>query len=139
FSLCPLIDNPMAHSPAAVLPFRVRAANELTPRPVVWLWSNWLPQGKLAILDGDPGGGKSFLALDLCARLSTGQAMPDGTPGPGRSNSLILNAEDGAEDTINHRLGALGADMGRVFVVERNDMEWTEPVRLPSQIGGLEQ
>ncbi len=118
---------------------RVRAASELMPRSVDWLWSSWLPQGKLAILDGDPGLGKSLITLDLCARLSTGRPMPDGSPGPGPVNTLVLNAEDGAEDTINQRLEALGADRDRVFVVDRDEMDWTEPVRLPSQIGALEK
>src|SRR5262249_36293309 len=88
----------------------------------------------------DPGLGKSLITLDLCARLSTGRPMPDGSPGPGEPvNCLILNAEDGVEDTINHRLEALGADRDRVFVVEREEIDWAEPTRLPSQLGALEQ
>ena len=49
---------------------------------VSWLWDQRLALGKLAILDGDPGLGKSLVALDLCARLSTGRPMPDGSPSP---------------------------------------------------------
>src|SRR5437762_3142182 len=93
--------------------------SQLTPRPVSWLWPGRLALGKLAILDGDPGLGKSLLALDLCARLSTGRPMPDGSAGPGVCNSLILNAEAGAADTIRPRLQALGADLERVFVLEQ--------------------
>jgi hypothetical protein len=122
------------------MPLRVRSAGTLTFREVSWLWQHWLADGKLAILDGDPGLGKSLITLDLCARLSTGRAMPDGSHGPGTPvNCLILNAEDGAEDTINHRLQALGADRDRVFVVERAEIDWAEPIRLPSQIGALEE
>jgi hypothetical protein len=87
-----------------------RPISQLTPRPVTWLWLNQLALGKLAILDGDPGLGKSLLTLDLCARLSTGRPFPDGSPGPGVSNALVLNAEDSAADTIRPRLQALGAD-----------------------------
>src|SRR6266481_4702369 len=120
-------------------PVRVRPVSEFVCGSVEWLWSNWLPQGKLVILDGDPGLGKSLITLDLCARLSTGRSMPDGSPGPGPMNTLVLNAEDGAEDTINQRLQALGADRKRVFVVERDELDWTEPIRLPSQIDALAQ
>lgn len=93
----------------AVVPF-----SQLTPRAVEWLWLNHLGFGKLAMLDGDPDQGKSFLALDLCARLSTGRPMPDGSPGPGVVPSLILQDEDSAEDTARPRLQALGADLSHV-------------------------
>ncbi len=118
---------------------RVRAASQLEQRPVVWLWPGWLPEGKLALLDGDPGLGKSMLTLDLCARLSTGRPMPDGYPGPGKVPSLVLNAEDGAEDTIRNRLDAFGADKDLVFVVDQPENDWSGPVRLPSQWTSLDQ
>ena len=72
--------------------------------------------GQLAMLDGDSVEGKSLISLDLCARLSTGRPMPDGSPGPGVVPSLIVQAEDGAEDTVIPRLKALGADMERIFI-----------------------
>src|SRR5262249_9089245 len=50
-------------------------------RPVSWLWLYRLARGKLAIFDGDPGLGKSLVTLDLCARVTTGRAFPDGRPG----------------------------------------------------------
>jgi RecA-family ATPase len=118
---------------------RVRAASQLEPRPVAWLWPGWLPEGKLALLDGDPGVGKSMLTLDLCARLSTGRPMPDGNNGSGRVPSLVLNAEDGAEDTIKNRLDAFGADKDLVFVVDQPENDWVSPVRLPSQWEALDQ
>src|SRR3954451_19327422 len=98
---------------------QVQSISQLAVRPVSWLWPGRLARGKLAILDGDPGLGKSLLALDLCARLSTGSPFPDGGTGPGPACSLVLNAEDGAEDTIRPRLAALGADLDRVFVWDR--------------------
>ena len=51
-------------------------------RPVEWLWPGWIALGKLTVLDGDPGMGKSTLLLDLAARLSRDGLMPDGTVGP---------------------------------------------------------
>src|SRR5207249_502452 len=95
--------------------------------------------GKLAMLDGDPGLGKSLVALDLCARLSTGRPLPDGTPSPGPANAIILNGEDSAADTIVPRLQALGADLGRVFVLEPEDDDPHELLRLPSGTGQLER
>jgi putative DNA primase/helicase len=118
---------------------RVRVASQLEPRELAWFWTAWLGEGKLAMLDGDPGLGKSLVTLDLCARLSTGNLMPDGSPGPGTHNSLVLNAEDGAEDTINQRLSAMGADRDRVFVVDRPESDWADSVRLPSQCEALDQ
>jgi hypothetical protein len=52
------------------------AVSGLESRPIDWLWPGWLALGKLALLDGDPGLGKSLVALDLSARLSTGRARP---------------------------------------------------------------
>src|SRR5438477_11172747 len=63
----------------------LRPASQIVARPVAWLWLGRLALGKLAMLDGDPGAGKSLVTLDLCARLSTGQPFPDGSLGPGLS------------------------------------------------------
>src|SRR5205807_7687569 len=93
----------------------------LSPRDITWLWPFRLGEGKLSVLEGDPGLGKSLLALDLCARLSTGRPWPDGKPGPGPAASIYLSGEDGDEDTIVPRLLALGADLGRVHVRRRLD------------------
>jgi hypothetical protein len=90
----------------AIVPF-----SQLMPRTVTWLWLYHLGFGKLAMLDGDPDQGKSYIALDICARLSTGRPMPDGSPGPGVVPSLILQDEDSAEDTTRPRLEALGANL----------------------------
>jgi hypothetical protein len=83
---------------------------------VTWFWPGRLALGKLAILEGDPGLGKSLFALDLCARLSTGRPLPDGSIGPGTGQAVLLNGEDGPEDTVRPRLEALGADLDRVFL-----------------------
>jgi len=114
-----------------------RPASQLTARPLAFLWQNRLPIGKLAILDGDPGLGKSLVSLDLCARLSTGRPFPDGTPSPGPANCIALNGEDGDADTLAPRLQALGADLNRVFVSETDSDAL--PLRLPSQIAALDQ
>ena len=80
------------------------------PRTVRWLWEPYLPRGKLALLDGDPGLGKSLVTLDLCARLSTGRPWPDGSAGPGPANSLVLNGEDDAAERVPPPQIAHGAE-----------------------------
>jgi hypothetical protein len=106
---------------------------------VSWLWEWRLGLGKLAVLEGDPGLGKSFLTLDLCARLSTGRPFPDGSAGPGAASCLVFNAEDSAQDTILPRLAALGADMDRVFLPHHEGRGLRPSLRIPSGVGALEE
>src|SRR5712671_2704953 len=110
----------------------IKPANQVVAQPVSWLWPDRIPLGKLVLLDGDPDLGKSLILLDLCARLSTGRPFPDGRPGTGPANALVLSAEDNAADTIVPRLARLGADPERVFVWqrERDDEPW--PWRFPA-------
>src|SRR5436305_13768242 len=82
--------------------------------PVRWLWGPYLPRGKLALLDGDPGVGKSLITVDLAARLSRGGPLPDGTPAGRPHLTLLLSAEDGAAATTRPRGEAAGAGLDRV-------------------------
>ena len=115
---------------------RLVAASDLDSRPLTWLWPGRMALGKLAILDGDPGLGKSLLALDLCARLSTCRPLPDGSPLSSPASSIIFNAEDAARDTIIPRLRALGADLSRVFILNLDDDP--DLLGLPGQTTQLE-
>ena len=83
---------------------------------VTWLWPGRLPLGKLVVLDGDPGVGKSTITAAITATVSTGSTWPDGAQCP-IGNVLILSAEDGLGDTIKPRLEAAGADPGRVHAL----------------------
>jgi hypothetical protein len=107
-------------------------ADRVADEPVSWLWPNVIPLGKLVILDGDPDVGKSLIALDLCARLSTGRPFPDGQPSPGPCNALVLSAEDKASDTIVPRLRQLGADLSRIAVWQNDTGDEAWPWRLPT-------
>jgi hypothetical protein len=102
-----------------------------TPAAVDWLWKPWLPAGKLCLLDGDPGQGKSFVTLDLAARLSRGDPFPDGQPGPGPAATLLVSCEDGMDDTVLPRLAALGADLRRVKGYQGRLNAAGKPVRVP--------
>ena len=119
---------------------RARPVSQLVIRTIAFLWQGRLPFGKLAILDGDPGLGKSFVALDLCARLSSGRPFPDGSssPLPGPANCVYFNGEDGDDDTTGPRLQALGADLERVFVLDQSDEDIGQPLSLPSQAAALD-
>jgi putative DNA primase/helicase len=93
-------------------PVLVRLA-DVQPEPVTWIWPGRVAAGKLALLVGDPGLGKSWISLDIAARLSTGRAWPDAGSAPAGS-VLLLSAEDGLADTIRPRLDALGGDATQV-------------------------
>jgi len=95
---------------------RVVRLADVTPERVRWLWPGRLPLGKLVVLDGDPGVGKSALTLDWAARVSTGSPWPDRAPCP-QGDVLLLSAEDGLADTIRPRLDAAGADPARVHAL----------------------
>lgn len=99
---------------------RITRFSDVQPEEVRWLWPGYLPLGKLTVLDGDPGNGKSTLTCDLAARLSSGRAMPDGGASDrgGPAGVVLLSAEDGPADTIRPRLDAAGADVRRVALLE---------------------
>jgi hypothetical protein len=114
----------------------ITSADRIVAQPVSWLWPGRIPLGKLVLLDGNPDLGKSLLALDWCARLSSGRAFPDSEVSSGPASALVLSAEDAAGDTIVPRLDALGADLSRVFVWQGEEEEW--PWRFPGQAKRLE-
>ena len=128
----------MSAPPCPDRPIPCIAFSQLAPCPLAWLWPSILPRGKLVLLEGDPGLGKSLLALDLCARLTTGRPWPDGSPGPGPANVLVLGAEDGLQDTVLPRLRALQADLDRVFTLHPEDPDAAEPLAFPAHTDRLE-
>jgi len=95
-------------------PVLVRLA-DVAPAPLEWLWPARVPLGKLTLLVGDPGRGKSLLALDVAARVTRGRPWPDAPEAPAPlGNVVLLSAEDDLADTIRPRLDAAGADPQRV-------------------------
>jgi hypothetical protein len=114
------------------------AIGQIQSRSLDWLWPGRLALGKLAILDGDPGLGKSLVTLDLCARLSRGRPFPDNPTAPDWAAALVLNGEDDAADTIRPRLQALDADEQRVFVWHAGDDLDGRLLSLPSDTAVLD-
>src|SRR6266540_7303434 len=101
--------------------------SQIPSRQVAWLWPARIPFGKLTILDGDPGLGRSTPMLDLAARLTAGRALPDEpTPPDEPRRVVLLSAEDAAADTIRPRLEAASAAIDRVYVLSH----------LPDSVGG---
>ncbi|MBY0235035.1 MAG: AAA family ATPase, partial [Burkholderiaceae bacterium] len=90
--------------------------SSLKPEPVSWLWRDWLAQGKLHILAGAPGQGKTTIALAFMATVTSGGYWPDGSRCP-VGNVLMWTGEDDPADTLIPRLMAMGADISRVFFV----------------------
>lgn len=93
--------------------------SDVQSQPVKWLWEGRIPCGKVTLLDGEPGSGKSLLALDLAARVSRGAAMPlhGGTPS-GPADVILFNDDDSLADTVRPRLEAAGADLTRITSVD---------------------
>lgn len=69
--------------------------SNIDPKPVDWLWYPYIPFGKLSVVQGNPGEGKSTFMLNLVALLTTGRSMPDGYKTPGPGVSIYQCAEDG--------------------------------------------
>jgi len=95
-----------------------RIANDIEPRPVRWLWKNTIALGKITVIAGHPGLGKSTLLLDLAARVSTGHSMPLDGEACDAGTVVILSAEDDAADTIVPRLKAAKADCTKIVILD---------------------
>ncbi|MGD9542473.1 AAA family ATPase [Methylocystis sp.] len=91
-------------------------ASTLRPEPVNWLWPGWLARGKMHIIGGQPGTGKTTLAMRMAATTTIGGRWPDGSHSP-LGNVVIWSGEDDPADTLLPRLVASGADVERVFFV----------------------
>src|SRR5439155_8696946 len=107
------IQRPCRVSTAAI----VQRVKDVSAESVSWLWPARIARGKLTLLVGEPGVGKSFVTLDVASRISRGAAWPDRGPAPGAADVVLLSAEDGVADTIRPRLDTLEADVARVHVL----------------------
>lgn len=94
--------------------------DDVQAESISWLWENRIPLGKITLIDGDPGVGKTFFTLDLAARVSSGKPMP-GEDESGQNSPhkvLLLSPEDGIADTIKSRLNGTGANHKNILALE---------------------
>jgi putative DNA primase/helicase len=105
---------------------------DVQPERVSWLWPGRIPVGKLVTLDGDPGLGKSTLALAFAATITTGATWPDGSVCEHTGAVLLMSAEDGLADTIRPRLDAAGADVTNVHAADGVPIDADGTLRPPT-------
>lgn len=110
------VDRDMALTGREMLGVELLRGSNLKPKPINWLWPGWLPQGKLVLLAGAPGTGKTTAALSFAATVTAGGNFPDGSMCPD-GDVLIWSGEDDPTDTLLPRLIAAGANQGRIYFV----------------------
>lgn len=97
---------------------------DVISKEVEWLWYPYIPYGKITIIEGDPGEGKTTLVLKLAAALSRGLPLPcDDDKEYEPIHIIYQTAEDGIEDTIKPRLEKAGADCSMIRVIDETDKE----------------
>ena len=97
--------------------------SSISPKQVDWLWYPYIPYGKITILQGDPGEGKSTFILNIAALLTRGKDMPDGSPCNKAETVIYQCSEDELADTIVPRLLAADADCDKVVYIEDENNE----------------
>lgn len=102
-------------------------ASEITPREVRWLWYPYIPFGKVTLLQGDPGDGKSKLMLSLAALLSKGAPLPfaDEEEHTEPMTVIYQTTEDDADDTVVPRFNAAGGDGDRLIFIKEDEKSLT--------------
>lgn len=132
---------PHRGAPAAEPPeyLHVRRVAADIPRPLVWLWPDYIPLGGLTLLHGAPGTGKSWIALDLAARVSAANPPPDGFEPMPRGPVMLVTPFASSHTTLSPRLTELRADFDdvlRLHSVDRPNGSST-PLRLPKDANHL--
>lgn len=113
---------------------RVACMADVAPETVTWLWFPFIPKGKLTIIEGDGGIGKSWLTCAIASALSYGRGLPTSDPFEAGS-ALFLSAEDGLADTLRPRLDEIGADVSRIYALaEPLTLDATGLLRLESAV-----
>ena len=106
-------------------PLKLISMSEINAEEVQWLWNPYIPLGKLTIIQGDPGEGKTSFILAVIAALTRGDPLPECERAAEPMNVIYQTAEDGLADTIKPRLESAGADCTRVLVIDEGKRELT--------------
>lgn len=100
---------------------RLIRMSDIPTEQVQWLWYPYIPYGKVTIIQGDPGEGKTSFVLAIVALLTNGEMLPEEDTANPPINVIYQSAEDGLADTIKPRLERLRADCSRVLVIDEAD------------------
>jgi len=100
---------------------------EIAPVPIQWLWQPFFPAGKISLIGGDPGAGKSWFCLDLAARVSGGFPWPDFKPNRVSGKIIFLAGEDTAADILRPRFDSLSGDPSKLFVFSKTELDLSSP------------
>jgi len=95
--------------------------SEIATEAIKWLWYPYIPFGKITVIQGDPGDGKTTAVLAIAAAVTTGKPLPESKETIGPVAVIFQTAEDGLGDTIKPRLEQAGADCERVIVIDETD------------------
>ena len=118
----------------------VRKFSDIEIKPVKWLWEGQIARGKLTIITGEPGLGKSQITVFIASVVSKGGKWPvDGGPAP-KGSVVMINAEDDPADTIRPRLEALEANLNQIQIIDGiEDQEQTTSFKLDEHVDVLQQ
>lgn len=101
---------------------KIRTFDEITAEKVNWLWKPYIARGKITVIQGDPGNGKTALALAIAALVSRRKKMPTGNAPPFNKNVIYQSGEDCPNDTLKPRLIACGADCAQISDIEDDNL-----------------
>ena len=96
--------------------------SDVESKEISWLWYPFIPYGKLTIIQGDPGEGKTTLVLNIAAVLSKGQGLDEHMKPEQPLHIIYQTAEDGLADTVKPRLEKAQADCNNIFVIDETDV-----------------
>jgi putative DNA primase/helicase len=115
-------------------------ASDVTPKKLARVWNGRFYRGKLGFIAGEPGLGKSLIAIHMAATVSTGGIWPGGKGTARPGDVIYISAEDSAADTIRPRLEAAGANLDRVHLIDVvTDALGPRPFNLIADLGRLDQ
>jgi archaellum biogenesis ATPase FlaH len=97
--------------------------NEVEATTINWLWYPYIPYGKITVVQGDPGDGKTTVVLAIAAAITTGAALPESKSAAEPMSVIFQTAEDGLGDTVKPRLVQSGADCERVIIIDESEKE----------------
>lgn len=148
FPVDPIPEQPTSATKAARDGIVFRKISDVEERDVEWLWPNRIAVGKLTILAGDPGLGKSFLTMDIAARITRGDHFPDNAieggcfvyqERPKPADVILLSAEDDPSDTLRPRLRKNGAVLDRVSILEAKTVRGQRKMITMDDIPSIEE